>query len=40
MEKLEKICANIDTENDETRRDMMLKCAGTSLNSKLLSNYK
>lgn len=28
------------TENDEEKRKMVLKCAETSLNSKLLSHYK
>lgn len=31
---------SIDTKDPKEKRDMLLKCAGTALNSKLLAHYK
>lgn len=39
-EKLEDMAIKISDKTDEERRDILKKCAATSLNSKLLSGYK
>ncbi len=39
-EKLKDLCFNLDDKSDEEKRNLLLKCAATSLNSKLISNYK
>jgi len=39
-ESLKELCFNLDDKSDEEKRTLLLRCAATSLNSKLISNYK
>ena len=39
-EKLKELCFNIDDKSTEEKRTLLLRCASTSLNSKLISAYK
>jgi T-complex protein 1 subunit eta len=39
-EKLKELSFNIDDKSPEEKRNLLLKCAQTSLNSKLIANYK
>jgi len=40
LEVLKKIAIDISDKSAEERRDMLVKCAATTLNSKLISGYK
>ena len=40
LEKLKEFEIKIDSQDPVARRDMLIKCAQTSLNSKLLNSYK
>lgn len=39
-EKIKELCYNIDDKSDEEKRTLLLRCAATALNSKLISNYR
>jgi T-complex protein 1 subunit eta len=39
-EKLRELAVNIDNKSPNEKRDLLIKCAQTSLNSKLIANYK
>jgi len=39
-EKLKELCFTIDDKSDEEKRTLLIRCAATALNSKLISNYK
>jgi len=39
-EKLKELCFTIDDKSAEEKRTLLLRCAATSLNSKLISSYK
>lgn len=39
-EKLKLLAVSIDNKSSEEKRDLLLKCSQTSLNSKLIANYK
>ena len=40
LEHLEETAHSLENKDENERRDMLLKCAKTSLNSKLLAHYK
>jgi hypothetical protein len=40
MEQLKNNSVKIATEDPEKKREMLIRCAGTALNSKLLNSYK
>lgn len=40
LEKLKSLAHGIKDTSGEEKRNMLLKCAGTALNSKLLAGYK
>jgi len=40
LAKLQEMAISIENKTDSERRDILKKCAGTSLNSKLLASYK
>jgi len=40
LEKLKEFSIKIDVKNTKESRDMLIKCAETALNSKLLNTYK
>ena len=40
LEHLEETAHSLENKDESERRDMLLKCAKTSLNSKLLAHYK
>jgi T-complex protein 1 subunit eta len=40
LEQLNQLTHTFSSEKPEQKRDMLLKCASTALNSKLLSGYK
>lgn len=40
IDKINQVALKIEDKNEKEKRDMLLRCAGTALNSKLLSSYK
>jgi T-complex protein 1 subunit eta len=40
IERIKEISVKIDDKSDADKRDLLLKCAMTSLNSKIISRYK
>ena len=40
MARLKEISVKIGDKSDEEKRDLLIKCSQTSLNSKLISKYK